>query len=62
VERQHGSSEETWSQSSGQEGPTPSERGGPQRFGTQRRTHPREEEGRPFRGSQEAALARFAAK
>jgi hypothetical protein len=57
VERQHGSSEEAWTQVRCEEGRWQKEQGGPQRVGAQGRTHARAEQGSARRGAEKAQVA-----
>jgi hypothetical protein len=61
VERQHGSSEETRTQSRRKEGRsnTRPQQGRPQRFGAEGSSHTRAEQGGESGGAEEAPVARF---
>jgi hypothetical protein len=56
VERQHGSSEEAWTQVRCEEG-RQKEQGGPQRIGAQGRAHARAEQGSTRCGSEKTQVA-----
>jgi hypothetical protein len=59
VERHHGSSEETGTQSRREKGRRQKEQGRPQRIGPEGRSHTRAEQGGEGGGAEEAQVARF---